>query len=218
MTKPQWKVLCSIIKERCHFAFFDVAYQGLGTAEPDGGLDDIWAVRYFAKEGVDMLVCQSFSKSMGLYSERVGVLHVVCTNTDTTSRVQDALVYLVRCEFSMAPAYGARLAEAILENPKLEKQWKQELGTAAARLHKNRERLHRELTTVFKTPGDWDHILEGRGLFTLLNLSDAQVENLATQHHIYLLASGRINMAALNNSNIQSVARAIDNVIRDKAV
>lgn len=214
MTKEQWTALAQVIKERGHFAFFDVAYQGLGTTAPDGGLDDIWAMRHFVSQGINMSVCQSFSKNMGLYSERVGVLHIVCEDAAIASRVQDVLRSIVRWEFSSAPSYGARLAETILENPELKAQWVKEVAAASSRLVANRQKLHRELTVVLKTPGHWDFLLRDKGLFSLLGLSEEQVEMLISQHHIYLPANGRINVAGLNDSNIQTVARAIDSVIR----
>ncbi|THC89449.1 hypothetical protein EYZ11_011104 [Aspergillus tanneri] len=196
MTKEQWKALSEVIKSRSHFIFFDMAYQGLGTTKPDDGWEDAWAVRHVAKQGIDMLVCQSFSKNMGLYSE----LACWC---------------LMRWEISTAPAYGARLAEIILQTPELREQWKQELSEAAARLAKNRENLYRELTTVCNTPGNWDHILQDKGLFSLLGLSERQVDMLIARYHIYLPRNGRINVAGLNDSNVHAVARGIDNVVRD---
>ncbi|KAL4983175.1 pyridoxal phosphate-dependent transferase [Aspergillus falconensis] len=219
MTRQQWSTLANILHERNHLAFFDVAYHGLGTPTPElGGPEDVdvWPVRHFASHGIDLLVCQSFSKNMGLYSERVGVLHVVCREADIAVRVKDVLRSLVRWEFSSAAAYGARLAETILENEELRQQWVREVAAAARRLVSNRQRLHRELTEVLKTPGEWGHLLQGKGLFSLLGLSGDQVERLMEDHHIYLPLDGRINVAGLNEGNVGLVARAIDEVVRGR--
>ncbi|KAA8652630.1 Aspartate aminotransferase [Aspergillus tanneri] len=186
MTKEQWKALSEVIKSRSHFIFFDMAYQGLGTTKPDDGWEDAWAN-----------------------------LHVVCASADVADLVRDVLGCLMRWEISTAPAYGARLAEIILQTPELREQWKQELSEAAARLAKNRENLYRELTTVCNTPGNWDHILQDKGLFSLLGLSERQVDMLIARYHIYLPRNGRINVAGLNDSNVHAVARGIDNVVRD---
>ena len=99
MARQQWSTLANILKERNHFAFFDVAYHGLGTPTPElGGPQDVdvWPVRHFASRCADLLVRQSFSKNMGLYSERVGVLHVVCREAGIAVRVQDVLRSPVR--------------------------------------------------------------------------------------------------------------------------
>jgi aspartate aminotransferase, cytoplasmic len=47
------------------FTFFDIAYQGFASGDPDA---DGWAVRYFVAQGLEMLVAQSFAKNFGLYS------------------------------------------------------------------------------------------------------------------------------------------------------
>lgn len=65
-TKKQWKQIAEVIKQRKLFPLFDVAYQGFASGDPDR---DAWAVRYFVKEGIETIIAQSFSKSMGLYSE-----------------------------------------------------------------------------------------------------------------------------------------------------
>lgn len=161
-----------------------------------------------------MLVCQSFSKNMGLYSERVGVLHVVCREAEIAERVQDVLRSLMRWEVSSAPAYGARLAEVILEDEKLRMEWLGELGDAAGRLVRNRERLYGQLTNVLGTPGDWEHLVRGKGLFSLLGIGEEQVERLIDEFHIYVPPNGRINVAGLNERNVGVVARAVDQVVR----
>lgn len=49
-----------------HFPFFDLAYQGFATGDPE---HDAWAVRFFAREGLEMVCSQSFAKNFGLYSK-----------------------------------------------------------------------------------------------------------------------------------------------------
>lgn len=63
-----------------------------------------------------MLVCQSFSKSFGLYGERVGGLQAVCPSETVASAVHDQLRYLIRSEFSSSPAFGARLVTYVLSD------------------------------------------------------------------------------------------------------
>jgi len=56
----------SVLQERNIFPFFDCAYQGFVSGDPD---TDAWAVREFVKEGIELFCAQSFSKNFGLYSE-----------------------------------------------------------------------------------------------------------------------------------------------------
>lgn len=61
--------------------FFDSAYQGFAS----GNLaKDVWPVRLFTSLGFQMFIAQSFAKSMGLYGERVGALHIILNSKETT--------------------------------------------------------------------------------------------------------------------------------------
>lgn len=118
-SQDQWKTLAKEMKDRRLFPLFDMAYQGLGN-----GLDeDVFGLRHFAQEGFELLACQTFSKSFGLYGERVGALHAICPTVQVASAVHDQLRFLIRSEFSSSPAYGARLVTTILSDPKRELIW-----------------------------------------------------------------------------------------------
>lgn len=52
---------------------------------------DAAAVRLFAGAGQELLVAQSFSKSMGLYGERVGALHLVAASAGVARGAEAAL-------------------------------------------------------------------------------------------------------------------------------
>ncbi|KAL6884754.1 pyridoxal phosphate-dependent transferase, partial [Trichoderma evansii] len=209
-TKEQWQTLGSVMKKHGHFAFFDIAYQGLG----DGLEEDAYAVRLFASLGFEMFICQSFSKNFALYGERCGVLHAVCLNPETATNVRDRLRCLIRWEFSSSPAYGSRLVTIVLESDQLADDWLQELSEIQHRLKSLRKQLHYKLTNVLNTPGDWDHILQETGLFSYLNLMPQQCQLLKDKFHIYLPSNGRINISGLNQGNINRVAKSLDQVVR----
>ncbi|KAF5981964.1 hypothetical protein FBULB1_4466 [Fusarium bulbicola] len=216
-TKEQWQELGAVLKQKSHFVLFDIAYQGLGN----GIEKDAYALRHFTTLGLDMFVCQSFSKNLALYGERCGALHAVCTSRKIAVRVQDSLRCLIRWEFLSSPAYGSRLATIVLDSDDLTADWHslprmQELSDIQYRLKEVRKQLHHALTQIFKTPGDWDHILRENGLFSYLKLNSQQCQNLIDQHHIYLPPNGRINISGLNQSNIERVAGALDEVVHGK--
>ncbi|KAL6915149.1 hypothetical protein FSST1_012909 [Fusarium sambucinum] len=210
LTKEQWQELAVVMKQHNHFAFFDIAYQGLGN----GIVEDAYPIRLFADLGFEMFVCQSFSKNFALYGERCGVLHAVCPDAETAANVHDRLRCLIRWEFSSSPAYGSRLVSIVLESDHLTGEWFQELSGMQQRLKNLRKQLHYNLVEVFKTPGDWEHILMETGLFSYLNLTTQQCQSLIDDHHIYLPPNGRINISGLNQSNILKVTRSLDHVVR----
>lgn len=60
-TEEQWRQISNVIKEKNHFPFFDMAYQGFASGDADR---DAFAPRYFVKEGHNIALCQSFAKNM----------------------------------------------------------------------------------------------------------------------------------------------------------
>ena len=67
------------------------------------------------------------------------------------------------------------------------------------------------------TPGDWSHVTSQIGMFCYTGISPAQVNHIIDKHHVYLLTSGRISVAGLNPTNIEYVARAFDDAVRNCA-
>lgn len=65
-SQDQWKQIADIMEHRRLFPFFDSAYQGFASGDPD---KDAWAVRYFVERGFEILCAQSFAKNFGLYCE-----------------------------------------------------------------------------------------------------------------------------------------------------
>lgn len=72
------------MKKNSLIPFFDSAYQGFATGDLQ---KDAWPIRYFISEGFQILAAQSFAKNIGLYGERVGALHVVGANKETSAKV-----------------------------------------------------------------------------------------------------------------------------------
>lgn len=119
LSVQQWEELASEMRANGHLPFFDTAYQGLG----DGLSEDAVGVRTFVEAGMEMLVCQSFSKNFALYGERCGALHVVANSSEVAFNVQDRLRSLIRYTYSSPPAYGSRLVKTVLNDNALRKAW-----------------------------------------------------------------------------------------------
>ncbi|OHW99802.1 aspartate aminotransferase [Colletotrichum incanum] len=158
----QWQELAMEMKAHGHLPFFDTAYQGLG----DGLDEDSAGVRVFVASGIELFVCQSFSKNFALYGERCGVLHVVANTEEVAANVQDKLRSFIRHTYSSSPAYGSRLVKIALSNNDMRGDWIAELDNMRQRLKANRQALYHQLTDILKTPGDWSHLTKEKGLFS----------------------------------------------------
>lgn len=208
-TQEQWTKIADVMEERKLFPFFDSAYQGFASGDLDR---DAFAVRYFVKRGFEIFCAQSFAKNFGLYNERVGNLTIVMNDASHVVKAKSQLTWVVRGMYSNPPAHGARVVANVLSNKQLFDEWREHIKTMSTRVHGMREALRAELIKL-GTPGNWDHIVNQIGLFSYTGLNLKQVEYLIQEYHIYLLKSGRINVCGLNPSNVQYVARAINDAM-----
>lgn len=213
-TFEQWKEIAAIMREKNHFPFFDCAYQGFAS----GNLaKDAAAVRYFIEQGFELVIAQSFAKNFGLYGERAGCFHAVTAPasdaSQTITRIASQLAILQRSEISNPPIYGARIASTVLNDDKLFAEWEENLRTMSGRIIDMRNALRGKLEEL-GTPGKWNHITDQIGMFSFTGLSEATVQKLREDSHIYMTKNGRISMAGLNTNNVDYVAKAIDKAVR----
>ncbi len=204
----QWKQVIEVIRERGHVPFLDIAYQGFG----DNLEDDAVAVRLFAESGLPCVISSSFSKSFSLYGERVGALTFITGTAEEGERVLSQLKRVIRTNYSNPPTHGAKVVAAVLNNPELYAMWVEELAEMRIRIKQMRSALAEKLRAA-GVQQDVSFIEQQRGMFSYSGLSREQVSRLAEEFAIYAVGSGRICVAALNNSNIDTVANAMARVM-----
>lgn len=216
LSRSQWVELSKTIRAKKHFPFFDCAYQGFASGDLE---NDAWAVRYFVSQGFELCVAQSFAKNFGLYGERAGAFHFVTgpgpDATNTITRIASQLAILQRSEISNPPAYGARIASSVLNDPTLFAEWEENLRTMSGRIKEMRAALRDKLEQLNGQEGSWKHITDQIGMFSFTGLSEQQVLALREDAHIYMTKNGRISMAGLNTGNVEYVAKAIDKVVKE---
>ena len=214
LSQDQWRTVGKVLQERKLLPVLDCAYQGFASGDLDR---DAWAIRYILDElKLNGLVCQSFSKSMGLYGERVGALHIVLpTNQDSEviENIESQLGWLSRKELSCAPRYGATIAATILGNQALYGQWQKDMVTMSTRIRSMRQAIVDGLKAL-GTPGSWNHVTDQIGMFSYTGLNRDQALKLR-EKHIYMAENGRITVSGLNPSNIEYFCRCVDEVIRE---
>ncbi|KAL9603897.1 MAG: hypothetical protein Q9219_000835 [cf. Caloplaca sp. 3 TL-2023] len=215
-TRAQWADLATVIRNRNHFPFFDCAYQGFASGDLE---NDAWAVRYFVEQGFELCIAQSFAKNFGLYGERAGAFHFVTgpgpDAPNTIARIASQLAILQRSEISNPPAYGARIASLILNDPSLFKEWEENLRTMSGRIKDMRTALRGKLEELNGKEGSWRHITDQIGMFSFTGLTESQVLRIREEAHVYMTKNGRISMAGANRGNVEYIARAMDRVVRE---
>ncbi len=204
LSVAQWDQVVEVVKARQLIPFLDIAYQGFGK-----GMDeDAYAIRAMTDAGVTAFISNSFSKIFSLYGERVGGLSVVCEDSASAINVLGQLKATVRRNYSSPPAYGAQVVARVLNSPQLRDQWLTEVEVMRQRILDMRTRLVAVLAQ--KVPQhDFSFILRQNGMFSYTGLTPAQVDELKDTHGVYLIRSGRMCLAGLNEGNIDKVCDAI---------
>lgn len=205
----EWEELSHLIKQREIIPFFDFAYQGFG----DNLEMDARAVRLFQKEGHEMAVAYSYSKNMGLYGERVGLLTILGSDSEIISPISSQIKTLIRGNYSTPPLHGARIASTVLNSPELTFEWNIELAKMCARVKEMRATLAALLQAKMPTR-NYSFIEEQKGLFSFIGLTNCQVERLIEEKGIYIPSSGRINLAGLHSGNIEYTAESLISVMQ----
>jgi len=210
-TFEQWAKIIELCQTKKFIPILDSAYQGYASGDL---AYDRKAIEMFVASGMEMFVCQSFAKNLGLYGERIGMMHIVCKDADNAKRCLSQQKMIIRPMYSSPPCHGALLLNKVLGDPTLYKEWTVELKGMADRILEVRKLL-RDALEAKGTPGTWNHTTAQIGMFSFTGLTPPQCEKMISEHHIYLLKSGRISLAGLNKGNVDYVASAIDKVVRE---
>lgn len=208
LSTEQWQELANVVKEKELLPFLDMAYQGFAR----GVQEDAQAIHIMTDAGLPVLIASSFSKSFSLYGERVGALSVVTSSTDEQTRVASQLKKMVRANYSSPPIFGAALVGFTLSNHDLRQEWFDELTEMRQRIHTMREKFV-SLLNAGQSKKDFSFIKEQQGMFSYSGLTKAQAQKLRDEYAIYILDTGRICIAALNEYNIKQSAEAIIKVL-----
>ncbi|EJL95655.1 aspartate/tyrosine/aromatic aminotransferase [Pseudomonas sp. GM102] len=208
LSPADWKNVLEVVKAKGHVPFLDMAYQGFG----DGIDEDAAAVRLFAESDLTFFVSSSFSKSFSLYGERVGALSIVSESKEESARVLSQVKRVIRTNYSNPPTHGASIVAAVLNSPVLRAQWEEELAEMRLRIRGMRTQMV-DLLAKNAPQRDFSFVGRQRGMFSYSGLTVEQVTRLRSEFGIYALDTGRICVAALNQSNIDAVTKAIVQVI-----
>lgn len=210
LTREQWDTALEVIQARELIPFMDIAYQGFG----DDMDSDAYAIRKAVDMGLPLFVSNSFSKNLSLYGERVGGLSVVCPTVDETERVFGQLNAFVRRIYSTPPSHGGHVLDIVMNDDELHEQWISEVYSMRDRIKAMRFKLKSVLEA--KVPHrNFDYITRQNGMFSFTGLTPEQVARLQSEYAIYMISNSRMCVAGLNTSNIDYVANAMADVLKD---
>ncbi|MBR9881702.1 MAG: aspartate/tyrosine/aromatic aminotransferase [Gammaproteobacteria bacterium] len=204
LNHQQWQQVLEVIQQRDLLPLVDFAYQGFAE-----GLDeDAYAVRLLAENLENVLITSSCSKNFGIYNERTGALIVVAKNSEEMENVRSQIAIVARENYSNPPAHGGSIVAEILNSAELAAVWREELTEMRDRINT----LRRDFVEALKPYGldqKYAHIAEQRGMFSYTGLTPEQVDRLRDEYGIYMVRSGRANVAGFSQENLPYLAKAV---------
>ncbi|MFT5664622.1 MAG: aromatic-amino-acid transaminase [Gammaproteobacteria bacterium] len=204
----QWTQLANLCSEKNLLPLFDFAYQGFAR----GIEEDAEGLRIFTEHCEEILVASSFSKNFGIYNERTGAFTVVAKTAQIVNIVFSQLKSIIRVIYSNPPAHGGAVVTTILTDEKLRAEWEAEVDAMRNRILAMRK-LFVETLKQKGVAMDFNFIERQNGMFSFSGLSTEQVLKMRENSAVYAVNSGRFNVAAMTESNMDALCEAIANVV-----
>ncbi|MDF1553796.1 MAG: aspartate/tyrosine/aromatic aminotransferase [Deferrisomatales bacterium] len=204
----QWEQLAALLAERSLLPLLDFAYQGFGH----GLEEDAAGLRTVVRHCPELIVCSSYSKNFGLYNERVGAMTLVAASAEAAERAFSNVKPVIRTNYSNPPAHGAAVVSLILDDPDLRQRWEGELTAMRTRIRAMREQFVAGLAR-HGVNRDFSFITRQNGMFSFSGLGRGQVQALRDRFGIYIVGSGRINVAGMTEGNMDYLCEAIAAVL-----
>lgn len=209
LSARQWAVIAELLAEKSLLPLLDFAYQGFAA----GLEEDAQGLRALLDRNQEMLIASSFSKNFGLYNERIGALTLVAQTSEDGQTALSQLKRCIRANYSNPPAHGSAIVATILADPALTELWQGELTAMRERINGMRH-LFVETLNEKGIDKDFSFITQQKGMFSFSGLSTDQVTDLRDKHAIYIVGSGRINVAGMTEDNMDYLCQAIADVLK----
>ena len=207
-TTEQWKQIAGVINDKKLLPLVDFAYQGLGR-----GLDeDAEGLRILVAAVDEMVVCSSFSKNFGLYKERVGAITLKGASKEVIDKAFSNLKTIIRRIYSNPPAHGGTIVTTIMNDAALRAEWEDEVAQIRERIAEMRQ-LFVDTLKAKGVKQDFSFLTDQYGMFSFSGLNPEQVRTLKEKHSIYIVGSGRINVAGMTKANMDTLCTAIAEVL-----
>ncbi|MFQ0993499.1 aromatic amino acid transaminase [Gilliamella sp. BG2] len=207
-TPEQWQAISDLALKNGWLPLFDLAYQGFGQ----GIEEDVYGLRLFANNHPELLIASSYSKNFGLYNERVGAFTLIAANAEIADRAFSQVKTIIRANYSNPPAHGAKIVSYILNNEELKEEWIDELTSMRQRIHRMRQLFVKTLQDKGANQ-DFSFIAKQNGMFSFSGLNEEQVLKLRNDYGIYIVNSGRINVAGMTLDNMSRLCESIVEVL-----
>jgi len=211
LSGEQWQQIGELVCEHGLLPIVDFAYHGFAR-----GLDeDSAGIRRLLDLCPSLIVIQSFSKTFGLYNERVGAVTFFLPDAVTSQSLASHVNLVIRQNYSNPPSHGPSLVKTILSHDPLAARWRDELASMRQRINQTRKDFSQALTDAGVSLSEQgNRFIESQtGMFSFSGLGKEQVSTLREEHGIYIVGSGRINVAGITPDNLPRLVECVAKVV-----
>ena len=208
-TLQEWSQISDLLARKKMIPFVDFAYQGFG----DGLMEDAKPLYALLAKNPEAIVCSSFSKNFGLYSERVGAVMLVSADASKTEAALSQIRQSIRCNYSNPPRHGASTVAIILNDASLRAEWNAEVDAMRNRISQMRSMF---IEGMKKTgiDRDFSFLQRQKGMFSYSGLNSMQADWLKNERGIYIVGTGRINVAGMAPQTMETLCQSIADCIQ----
>lgn len=208
LTNAQWDEILKLAQEKGFLPFIDVAYLGFG----DGLEEDAYGIRLLSENLPEVIIAASCSKNFGLYRERTGLAAIITETSATKKIAQGQIQSVARGIYSMPPSWGGALVDIILADNALKTEWMTEVNEMRNRMQSLRNMLVDKLAENGANR-DFNFLNTQKGMFSFLCITPEQVREVRSKHSVYFVDSSRVNIAGINQQNVDALAKALVSVL-----
>ncbi len=207
-TAEQWDQITDLAADRGFLPLIDMAYQGFESSLEE----DNRAVRLFTQKCPEVIIASSCSKNFAVYRDRVGALSVVSKGSEQSKAVETVIHSLTRKSYSMPPAHGPAVIDIILHSAELEAMWRDEVKGMRDRINGLRNEMVQRMSAA-GIARDFSFLQRQTGMFSFMGLEVNQVRALRERYSIYTVDSSRVNIASLNQGNMDYFVQSLAEVL-----
>ncbi|MBK4765392.1 MAG: aspartate/tyrosine/aromatic aminotransferase, partial [Pantoea sp. Brub] len=204
----EWEELIHMSHHYGWLPLFDFAYQGFANSIHE----DAKGLRLFASSVDELIIANSYSKNFGLYNERIGAITLLSSNANITKNMLSQIKNIIRSNYSNPPIHGAAIVSTIINCQELYAMWKEELSQMCHRIKYMRTLFVQTLIDK-GLKENFNFIINQNGMFSCIALSEEQINRLYKEFSIYIVKSGRINLAGMTTKTMPKLCDAIIKVL-----
>jgi aromatic-amino-acid transaminase len=134
------------------------------------------------------------------------------SDADEAKRVTSQVKRVIRTNYSNPASHGAQVVSLVLSDPELRKRWESELAAMRERIGRMRT-LFVEGLAKAGVKRDFSFIERQHGMFSYSGIELGAVQRLRAEFGIYIVDSGRICLAAMNEKNLGYTTESIAKVL-----